>query len=232
MNNLELNYLQATNTYEKLLPLEDKKTNGIFYTDVSLSRQILETLPISREAIILDPCCGTGSFLFSAYQAGYKHLFGADIDGESIAISKYYVPNGNFVRLDTLGNSHNRVKKAFNLQTIDCIVGNPPYAVLNSQTKINSDSEFLDKINTSGNNLFVAALLRAFDLAKTGGLISYIIPKNFLHIDVYSNLRKYILKEKTILEVIDIGQYFNNVRGEQIILIYVLLHHLIGTYST
>jgi hypothetical protein len=64
----------------------------------------------------------------------------------------------------------------------------------------------------------VAALLRAFDLVKIGGLISYIIPKNFLHIDAYSHLRKYILKEKTILEIIDIGQYFNNVRGEQIIL--------------
>jgi hypothetical protein len=34
MNNLELNYLQATNTYEKLLPLDNKKNNGVFYTDV------------------------------------------------------------------------------------------------------------------------------------------------------------------------------------------------------
>jgi predicted RNA methylase len=185
---------------------------------VSLARQIIESLSISQEAIILDPCCGTGSFLFSAYQAGYKNIFGADIDGKSVEISKRYIPNGKFIHFDTLGNSHNRVKRAFNLQKIDCIVGNPPYAVLNSQTTINTDIEFMQKINISGNNLFVAALLRAFDLAKIGGLISYIIPKNFLHIDAYSYLRKYILKEKTILEIIDIGQYFNNVRGEQIIL--------------
>jgi tRNA1(Val) A37 N6-methylase TrmN6 len=218
MNNLEFNYLQTANTYEKLLPLDNKKNNGIFYTDVFLSRKIIKSLHIPEGATILDPCCGTGSFLFSAYQEGYRNVFGADIDKTSIEISKKYVPSGSFIQLDTLGNSYSKVKNAFKLQEIDCIVGNPPYAVLNSQTTINANEEFLQKINTSGNNLFIAALLRAFDLAKTGGLISYIIPKNFLHIDAYSNLRKYILKEKTILEIIDIGQYFSNVRGEQIIL--------------
>jgi predicted RNA methylase len=78
---------------------------------VSLARQIAESLSISQEAIILDHCCGTGSFLFSAYQAGYKNIFGADIDEKSVEISKRYIPNGKFIHFDTLGNSHNRVKK-------------------------------------------------------------------------------------------------------------------------
>jgi tRNA1(Val) A37 N6-methylase TrmN6 len=218
MDNLEFNYLQATNSYEKLLPLDNKKNNGVFYTDVFLARQILKSLPISQEDVILDPCCGTGSFLFSAYQQGYKNVFGADIDKKSIEISKKYVPNGNFIQIDTLGASYKKIKTAFKLQKVDCIVGNPPYSVLNSKTTINADEIFLEEISASGNNLFIAALLRAFDLVKDDGLISYIIPKNFLHIDAYSNLRKNILKEKTILEIIDIGQYFSNVRGEQIIL--------------
>ncbi|MDR3306496.1 MAG: N-6 DNA methylase [Endomicrobium sp.] len=218
MNKLEFNYLQTANAYEKLLPLNSKKNNGVFYTDIFLSRQILKSLPISQEAVILDPCCGTGSFLFSASQEGYKNVFGADIDKKSIEISKRYVPEGKFIQIDTLGNPYDKVKNALNLKEVDCVVGNPPYAVLNSQTTINSDEDFLQKINASGNNLFIAALFRAFNLAKIGGLISYIIPKNFLHIDAYSNLRRYILGGKTILEIIDIGQYFKNVRGEQIIL--------------
>jgi predicted RNA methylase len=186
---------------------------------VSLSRQILRSLQISQEAIILDPCCGTGSFLFSAYKEGYKNIFGADIDKKSIAISKRYVPNGNFTQMDTLANSEDKIKTALNLKRdVDCVIGNPPYAVLSSKITLNADWKFLQKINASGSNLFVAALFRAFDLVKIGGLISYIIPKNFLHIDAYSNLRQYILREKTILEIIDIEQYFDNVRGEQIIL--------------
>ncbi|MDR3048815.1 MAG: N-6 DNA methylase [Elusimicrobiota bacterium] len=218
MNNLEFSYFQATNMYEKLLPLDNKKNNGIFYTDIFLANKILKNLSISKEDSILDPCCGTGSFLFSAYQQGYENIFGADIDKKSIDISKKYVPNGKFIQIDTLGNSYDKVKNALKLQEVDCIIGNPPYAVLNSQTILNADENFLEKINISGNNLFIAALFRAFDLVKNGGLISYIIPKNFLHIDSYSNLRKCLLKNKTILEIVDIGQYFNNVRGEQIIL--------------
>ena len=218
MNNLELNYLQTVTSYERHLSLDSKKNNGVFYTNTSLSHKILRNLSLPREATILDPCCGTGSFLFSAYQQGYKNLYGADIDKKSVEISSEYVPEGKFIHIDTLGNSYDKVKNVLNLQEVDCIIGNPPYAVLNSHTTINADNIFLEKVSTSGNNLFVAALFRAFDLVKTGGIISYIIPKNFLHIATYSNIRKYILKEKIILEIIDIGRYFNNVRGEQIII--------------
>lgn len=70
----------------------------------------------------------------------------------------------------------------------------------------------------SGSNLFIAALYRAFDLAKENGIISYVIPKNFLHISSYKILRKMILNKKQIVSIVDIGKKFKNVRGEQIII--------------
>ena len=73
-------------------------------------------------------------------------------------------------------------------------------------------------MSDSGNNLFVAALMRAFEIVKENGIVSYIIPKNFLHVAGYSLLRRTLLEEKTIISIIDIGAYFKNVRGEQIIL--------------
>lgn len=79
---------------------------------------------------------------------------------------------------------------------------------------------FLRNVKDSGNNLFVAALYRAFELAKSNGTISYIIPKNFLHVASYAILRKMILNEKKIVSIIDIGAYFKNVRGEQIVLTF------------
>ena len=48
--------------------------------------------------------------------------------------------------------------------------------------------------------------------------MSYIIPKNFLHVAGYSLLRRALLEEKTIVSIVDIGAYFKNVRGEQIVL--------------
>lgn len=70
----------------------------------------------------------------------------------------------------------------------------------------------------AGNNLFVAAMYRAFEMVKPDGIISYIIPKNFLHVCSYASLRKFILREKTILSIADLGTYFSAVRGEQILI--------------
>ena len=44
------------------------------------------------------------------------------------------------------------------------------------------------------------------------------MPKNLLHVHSYSCLRRYLLKNKSIISIIDIGAYFPEVRGEQIIL--------------
>ena len=60
--------------------------------------------------------------------------------------------------------------------------------------------------------------MRSLELVKKDGLVSYIIPKNFLHVSGYSLLRRSILKEKTIISIVDLGRYFKNVRGEQIVL--------------
>ncbi len=54
-------------------------------------------------------------------------------------------------------------------------------------------------------------------MIKPNGIISYIIPKNFLHVSSYTKLRKEILKQKTIISIVDIGAYFKDVRGEQIV---------------
>lgn len=220
MNNDAIDYTNTMIQYEKQLDDVYKKSNGIFYTDLSLASKMIEELDVFKFSTVLDPCCGTGSFIFASIEKGIKNIFGADQDNNAINICSSYVDKANIMVTDTIGNDGaTTLKKLKTGGKVDLVIGNPPYApLINGICIKTSDYVFLRKVSDSGNNLFVAALLRAFELVKQGGVISYIIPKNFLHVASYNLLRREILREKTIISIIDIGAYFKKVRGEQVIL--------------
>lgn len=212
-------YNIVMNQYESVLDDLYRAKYGIFYTDTILAEKIIKSLNIPSNATILDPCCGVGSFLYAAYKNNYLFLYGADCDSKAVAICSQYVPYAKLVTEDTIGNPSNKLLELFNItDKFDYVVGNPPYATLSNEVVINSDQTFLNKVNAYGKNLFVAALIRALDLVKEDGYISYIIPKNFLHVTTYSRFRRYLLCNKTIVSIIDLKRYFKNVRGEQIVL--------------
>lgn len=206
--------------HEEQLDLSYKKQNGIFYTDCSLASLIIEDLDIPKNSIILDPCCGTGSFLISAINKGYSQVLGADLDEKAIDEFSGYLTKARVIVGDTLFTDAKSILEKLQIEhKVDYVIGNPPYATIDSLSKYKGrEPDFIEAVATSGKNLFIAALIRAFEYIKEGGVISYIIPKNFLHVSSYSPLRKKILETKTILSIIDIGAYFRNVRGEQVIL--------------
>lgn len=212
-------FTECMNNYESKLDENFKKNNGIFYTDLFLADKMVKSLHIKKKDVIMDPCCGTGSFVMTALSNGYKNVYGIDQDAEAITVCKKTTDNDKLMAMDTLGVSGDVIRSALELkEKVDFIIGNPPYAPLGDGVSIDSDTAFLSKVINSGSNLFVAALYRAFELVKEEGIISYIIPKNFLHVMGYSELRKYILNNKTIVSIVDLGMYFKKVRGEQIVI--------------
>lgn len=214
-------YSQKSSELENSLDDEYKKSQGIFYTDLNLSKLIVDYLKIDSNKSLLDPCCGTGSFLYAAIEKNYKYIYGADLDLKAVKLCRKLTGlNANVKKIDTLGKNSNEILKKLNLkEKLDYIIGNPPYVSIYKNVVVDTeDYLFWRKVKDSGNNLFVAAVYRAFELTKYDGIISYIIPKNFLHVCSYSTLRKFILCEKTILSIVDLGSYFSNVRGEQILI--------------
>ena len=77
-------YIDASNVYESSLENNYKKDNGVFYTDLSLAEKMLTELKLPKDAIIMDPCCGSGVFLYAAKKHGFINLFGADQDKNAI----------------------------------------------------------------------------------------------------------------------------------------------------
>lgn len=209
-------FTKIISTYENSLSLDKRKADGIFYTDLFLAEKIICDLAIPSDAIVLDPCCGTGSFNFAAIKHGVRNVYGIDYDQDAIDMCVSNIPTGVFVRANSIeADSNPLLSKLTIFEKADYVIGNPPYAKWKPST--NLPPSFNNKVVSSGNNLFIAGLLRAMDFAKEDGIISYIIPKNFLHVAKYSKLRKEILSTKTIISIIDIGAYFKNVRGEQVV---------------
>ena len=64
-------YSIESKKYESTLDTSYKKGKGIYYTDIELSSKMIEFLKIPSNAYILDPCCGTGSFIVAADNLGY-----------------------------------------------------------------------------------------------------------------------------------------------------------------
>lgn len=220
MTNLTIDdYSFRSNDFENSLDDDYKKKNGIFYTDVQLAIDIVKELNIDSESIVLDPCCGAGSFIYAAMSNGCDNVYGADLVDKAVKMCKSLTGIESIKKCDTLKKKGKDVLKTLGIkERADYVIGNPPYAPMEKEIVIDTvDYDFFRSVKDSGSNLFIAAIYRAFELAKDKGYISYIIPKNFLHVRSYSLLRREILNNKRIVSIIDIGAYFSGVRGEQII---------------
>ncbi|MCD7740691.1 MAG: N-6 DNA methylase [Ruminococcus sp.] len=214
------NYSFRSNDFENSFDNDYKKKNGIFYTDVQLAIEIVKELKINPQDIVLDPCCGAGSFLYAALSNGCEKVYGAELVDKAVKMCKNLTNLSTVKKCDTLGKKGKDVLKLLGLnEKVDYLIGNPPYAPIENEIVIDTDDyNFLRSVKDAGSNLFVAAIYRAFEITKDKGYISYIIPKNFLHVRSYSVLRREILNNKRIISIIDIGAYFKGVRGEQVIL--------------
>lgn len=207
-------------SYENSLNEDYKKNNGIFYTDLELANAIIDFLNIPKNASIIDPSCGTGSFLHCLEQKGYTDIIGCDFDLKTVRKCKELTGLECIYRMDTLGKCGQEVLKKVKKKAFDYVIGNPPYAPLGNGVDIATTPEFMKNVKDSGSNLFVAAIYRAFEIAKENGFISFIIPKNLLHISSYKTLREKLLQEKKLVSVIELGIHFKTVRGEQIVLTF------------
>ncbi len=87
----------------------------------------------------------------------------------------------------------------------DVVIGNPPYVKLE---QIQAASKQLEQMNyktyTKRGDLYVLFVEKGFELLKSGGLLSYIMPNKWLQADYGKHLRTYFL-DNNISELIDFG---------------------------
>jgi type I restriction-modification system DNA methylase subunit len=90
----------------------------------------------------------------------------------------------------------------------DVIVGNPPYVRI--QTLEKAEVEFFNRTfeSATGNyDIYVLFVERALQLLKPGGLMGFILPNKFMHVDYGEGLRKLLSESQSVEQIVDFKDF-------------------------
>ena len=190
---VRMNFSIESKELTKQLSKEDKKKNGIYFTPPSIIAKMIKVLfPYFKKITnILEPSCGSGEFI---QRLGHFTKFNIDAIeyNETIYNSIKDKFKSTIIHTDFL--EWNSPKK------YDLIIGNPPFYVIKKKEIKNCKYEHY---YTGRPNIFVLFIAKSLDLLENNGILSFVLPKNFMNCLYYDNLRKHISTNFKIIDIIE-----------------------------
>lgn len=211
------------------------KTTGRVYTPKKIVNLILDKTNYKSSEIlkknIIDNSCGDGAFLIeivNRYCDEFikknginkkellkkeleEYIHGIEIDEQECKkailnvnkiVEKYNLSN---VKWDIINANTLEIDKYNN--KMDYVIGNPPYVrVHNLGDDFNTvkSKKFSNKGMT---DLFIVFYELGISMLNENGKLSYITPNSIFNSLAGTNLRKYVIKEKILNKIINLGHY-------------------------
>lgn len=205
----------------KKIDKEVKKNNGIYFTPPSTIQTCIEILKPYMESVqyILEPSCGSCEFVM-ALNREYpdKNIMGVEYNQTIFDAVKYLNEdkenNINVINFDFLDFDTER--------KYDLIIGNPPYYVMG---KKDVDKEYY-KYFEGRPNIFILFIIKSISMLNDNGILSFILPKNFMNCLYYDKTRKFIAEHLKIINIIECSDKYIETSQETILLIVQKIQHL------
>lgn len=220
---LDIKDLKLLENYlELLIPKNDRKVNGAFFTPTYVVDFIIkETSPKNNDKC-LDPSCGCGAFLIGLveyYQKTFKksvketineNIYGSDIlnynvKRSKIILSLFGLLNNEIIE-ETDFNIYNQDSLKANWENkFEIIVGNPPYVKFQDLSDDNR-LYLIDNWKSIENgtfNLYFAFFELGHKLLTKNGKLGYITPNNYFTSLSALSLRQYFLQNKCVTRIVD-----------------------------
>lgn len=195
----------------KKLDKNTKKKEGIFFTPINIVELNLKLLEkyFNNIKSILEPSCGSCVFI-SEIMKKYKDKNITGIEKNK----KIYesIKNLNDDKLKIVNDDFLTYSFSNNF---DLILGNPPYFVIK---KKDIDKYYFEYFNGRP-NIFILFIIKSLQLLNNNGILSFVIPKNFLNCQYYNNTRKYIFENFLILDIVNCDDGFMETKQKTIIFI-------------
>jgi adenine-specific DNA-methyltransferase len=176
-----------------------KKNGGIYFTPpdtVISSLDIIQAYSKYKQewcGNILEPSCGSCEYVIELTKrfpcASIKAIEYNKIIYDSIVNMKtdmLNIINADFLKY----NAKDNIK-------FDLIVGNPPYYVMK---KGDVDKKYYEYFEGRP-NIFIIFIIKSLELLNVGGILSFILPLNFLNCLYYDKTRAYISKHFKIISI-------------------------------
>ena len=189
-----MEYSLLSKELTRKLSKEDKKNNGIYFTPPSCVFNNLTILEPHLKKIknVLEPSCGSCEYI-----TALNKLF------PTLAITGIEYNETIYQSILNIGNDKIKLINADYLnyepnETYDLIIGNPPYFVINKK-----DVDRKYHVYFEGRpSIFLLFIIKSIKLLSDFGILSFVLPKNFLNCLYYDKTRKYISRNLQILDII------------------------------
>lgn len=198
--------------YQSLKLEGEKNILGSYYTPEYVVEDLLSDVKGYCDKTILDPCCGTGSFLLNLNDFNPKNIYGYDIDETAVLIAKVNLLikfkeeefKPNIYYLDYLNSNENLFSLETSSMKFDYIITNPPWG---SMTKDYSDNFPCIKSDES----FSYFLVMAIKSLNVDGVVKFLLPESILNVKKHKDIRKFILDNTSIEKITLYPNIFNGV---------------------
>lgn len=213
---------EITSDMELLIPCEDKKTNGAFFTPSYIADYIIENVNPQYNSKVVDLSCGSGAFilgLLKYYKKVYNksvqdcvkdNIYGADILHYNIErcrllIILFALYNKENIHIDDI-NLYNvdSLKHSWNIK-FDAVVGNPPYVKFQD---LSEDyrlylSKNWETTQYGTYNLYFAFFELGLKVLNNNGKLGYITPNNYFTSLSGEYLRSFFQYKKCVYKIVD-----------------------------
>lgn len=229
----DLTLKQIENVFEALIDNQEKRENGIVFTPCYIVDYIIQNTidsNLTGQSRIIDPACGSGSFLvLAAEQLSVRlnkpirdiiaeNIYGIDIEKDNVRrakelLSLLVLSKGesvkqlmfNIVEADSLKSDWCEL---FGVDSFDYIIGNPPYVNTHDMSK-ETVAHLKANFQTTKKgvfNIFYAFIEQSMKYLSDTGELGFIIPNNYLTITAAEDIRKYLVEHAYLHKIIDFGE--------------------------
>jgi len=190
-----MDYSSVSKDLTSKLSKSVKQDNGIYFTPPScVKRNIILLEPYINDSInILEPSCGSGEYI-TALHNRFPNINITGIEYNDTIYQSITQLNNDKINIISMNYLKYETNKKYGL-----IIGNPPYYVM----KKSEVDKYYHPYFEGRPNIFILFIIKSIQLLNDNGILSFILPKNFLNCLYYDKTRKYIVEHFQILNIID-----------------------------
>lgn len=194
--------------YQYLNSKMENLKRGIFYTGKDLAVQLTSDLSFANGQMLLDPSCGSGSFLFHS-DAPPGQLVGIDSDPIGVMIAKFNyflkfpsAPPPQIYCSDFFAWMRENPNVKF-----EYIIGNPPFGA-------NLDISQIPSKHIISGESFSYFIEYSFGLLSPNGCLRFIVPESLLNVKRHTDIRDFILDQTNLHKIIRFSKKFAGVMSD------------------